>query len=67
LKSSVAATTRTTSRSNGNDADEFNWEQIAPHLDKPWPKPAGKDRDAVLCAIFENNPSPKCGDSGWEQ
>jgi DNA-directed RNA polymerase specialized sigma24 family protein len=29
------------------DADEFNWEQIGPHLDEAMARLGGKDRDAV--------------------
>src|ERR1017187_599461 len=35
-------------------ADEFNWEQIAPHLDEAMAKLGDKDRDAVLLRYFEN-------------
>jgi RNA polymerase sigma factor (sigma-70 family) len=34
--------------------DNFNWEQIAPHLDEAMAKLGGKDRDAVLLRYFEN-------------
>jgi len=34
--------------------DNFNWEQIAPHLDEAMARLGGKDRDAVLLRYFEN-------------
>jgi hypothetical protein len=42
-------------------ADEFNWEQIAPHLDEAMAKLGGKDRDAVLLRYFENKSLAEVG------
>ncbi len=42
-------------------ADEFNWEQIAPHLDEAMAKLGGKDRDAVLLRYFENKTFAEVG------
>ena len=42
-------------------ADEFNWEQIAPHLDEAMAKLGDKDRDAVLLRYFENKSFAEVG------
>ena len=42
-------------------ADEFNWEQIAPHLDEAMARLGGKDRDAVLLRYFENKTFAEVG------
>lgn len=42
-------------------ADEFNWEQIAPHLDEAMARLGGKDRDAVLLRYFENKTLAEVG------
>ena len=42
-------------------ADEFNWEQIAPHLDEAMVRLGGKDRDAVLLRYFENKTFAEVG------
>jgi RNA polymerase sigma factor (sigma-70 family) len=41
--------------------DNFNWEQIAPHLDEAMAKLGGKDRDAVLLRYFENKTFAEVG------
>ena len=42
-------------------AGEFNWDQIAPHLDEAMAKLGGKDRDAVLLRYFENKTFAEVG------
>jgi uncharacterized protein (TIGR03435 family) len=39
----------------------FNWEQIAPHLDEAMARLGGKDRDAVLLRYFENKTFAQVG------
>jgi len=41
--------------------DNFNWEQIAPHLDEAMAKLGGKDRNAVLLRYFENKSLAEVG------
>ena len=41
--------------------DNFNWEQIAPHLDEAMARLGGKDRDAVLLRYFENKTFAEVG------
>jgi RNA polymerase sigma factor (sigma-70 family) len=42
-------------------ADNFAWEQIAPHLDEAMAKLGGQDRDAVLLRYFENKTFAEVG------
>jgi RNA polymerase sigma factor (sigma-70 family) len=42
-------------------ADDFNWEQIAPHLDEAMAKLGDNDRDAVLLRYFENKSLAEVG------
>jgi hypothetical protein len=41
--------------------DDFNWEQIAPHLDAAMAKLGDKDRAAVLLRYFENKTLAEVG------